>query len=184
MHIAIQGDPLSFHELAAKQYYSPPVTFEYCQTFQDVFRLLDAGKVDRGFVAVRNSGHGAIKEVSKLFKAHSPQVEAEHSYSVLQHLVGTKDADLASIKTVISHPVALSQCREYLTRYDNQQTYHDTAAAMRLIQELNDPTIAAVGGAEAATYYGLQILVQNIQDDPQNHTVFASILSSKVGNAQ
>jgi len=171
MHIAIQGGPFSFHELAAKQYLASPLTFEYCKTFQEVFDAIKTSKVDRGFIATSNSAHGPINEVSKLFEINLPIIEETYHYKVRQHLIGTADSTVMSITKVVSHPVALSQCSAYLRSYHLEE-YHDTAEAIRYVKELNNPGIAAVGSLAAANHYGLKILKSDIHNDPDNYTIF------------
>ena len=179
MHIAIQGEQASFHELAAKKYYKKPITLLYCDTFEEVFTALVNGKVDRAFVAVSNSAHGKIQLVENLLHSHAHQLENYYAYAVRQHLIGTHEATLDTISTVVSHPVALSQCEVHLQRFKRLQEYHDTSAAVRHIAELNIPSMAALGSEEAAALYGLKVIARDLHDDPENITIFASLLPAQ-----
>lgn len=177
--VAIQGDRASFHEIAAKKYYSQPVIFRYCQTFAQVFEALEAGLVNRAFVATQNSAHGTLQEVDALRQRYQPLQEGVHHEKIRQHIIGLPGADLRDIREVISHPVALSQCDVYLReRLSSAQLtpYHDTAAAISLVKATNDTSLVAIGSAEAAALYNLQIIVQDIQTDPDNQTTFVSLI--------
>jgi len=174
MIVAIQGDRASFHELAATAYYLAPITYLYCRSFEDVFEALQSGRAERGFVAIANSSHGPIKEVHQLLRRYQPVVEARFRYDVHQHLIGLPDSRPSDIRTVISHPVALSQCSRHLKAYPDVVPYYDTAAAIEQVQRRADPTLAAVGSREAAELYGLTVIEEDIHNDTDNHTVFAS----------
>lgn len=184
MHIAIQGEQASFHELAAKKYYKKPITLLYCDTFEEVFAALVNGKVDHAFVAVSNSAHGKIQSVENLLRSHAHQLENYYAYAVRQHLIGTHNATLDTISTVISHPVALSQCEAHLQRFENLQEYYDTSAAVRHIADLNNPSMAALGSEEAAALYGLKVIARDLHDDPENITIFASLLPMQSARTQ
>ena len=175
VRVAIQGDRASFHEIAAHQYYKTPITLLYCHTFQDVFDALNDGRVDKAFVATRNSGHGDIKEVHQLIAATKPTVEGEHPLPIQQHLLGLPGARAGSIHTIISHPVALSQCSRYVSNRHTQE-YHDTSAAAAFVKTSNNPAFAAIGSEQAAKLHGLDILEASIQNDQKNITIFQSLV--------
>lgn len=177
LKVAIQGEPGSFHEIAALRYYSEPVALTYCRTFAEVFHLLKATLVDRAFVAAKNSYHGTIEEVDLLVKSGSYQTEGTYRLPIQQHIIGLAHTELSQITEVISHPVALSQSSRYLNSLGAKLTYyHDTAAAVEYIKRLNNPTIVAVAGEQAAKLHGLAILKREIQNDPNNSTIFISVV--------
>ena len=177
--VAIQGDRASFHEIAAMQYYTQPTILIYCQSFAEVFDLLRNGNVDRGFVAVSNSNHGEIREVKELLERSDVTSEGKYVLPIEQHIIGLTGTNLTKVKRVVSHPVALSQCSEYLAeRFQNAelQSYHDTSAAVAFVKRLGDSTAVAIGSERAAEIHGLVILQHAIQDDEDNATIFRSIL--------
>ncbi len=55
------------------------------------------------------------------------------------------------------------------------QPVYDTAGSVKLMKEKNDPTVAAIASRRAASIYGMQILRENIEDDPSNFTRFLMI---------
>lgn len=176
--VAIQGDRASFHEIAAMNYYKQPITLIYCQSFKEVFTILASGEADRAFVAVSNSNHGEIHEVKALFESSNVSIEGEYGLSIKQHLVGLPGTDLGKIRKIISHPVALSQCSDYLaSQFINVELekYHDTSAAIALVKHLSNSSIVAIGSDRAARMHGLVILQHAIQDDANNMTFFKSL---------
>lgn len=176
--VAIQGDRASFHEIAAYQYYDVPVALVYCQSFEEVFSLVLNSIVDRAFVAVSNSSHGPIEHVHALMSDCDLTVEGEYLLPIHQHLIGTVESDLTDVKSVLSHPIALSQCSAFIENQLSEasvQSYYDTSAAIRYVKQQNDRSIVAIGSEEAATLYGLKILQRSIQNDPKNATLFWSL---------
>lgn len=173
--VAIQGDRASFHEIAAHHYLHSPIDLSYCDSFTEVFTQLMSGKTDKALVAIKNSAHGSISEVQRLIDAHDVMIEGEYELEIQQHLIGVSGATVSEIKKVISHPVALSQCDHYLAAVlgnADQEPYHDTAAAVALVRELHDPSIAAIGSEAAAKLYGLEIINRSIQNSVKNTTTF------------
>jgi prephenate dehydratase len=178
--VAIQGEKASFHEIAARQYYADPVELVYCQSFDEVFNMLSSGDVNKAFVAVSNSSHGEINEVKLLLAHNKPILEGEYDMPIEQHLIGLAGTNLKEISTVISHPVALSQCSLYVETYLKGGTildYHDTSAAVEYVKALADPSIVAIGSEAAAKLHNLQILRRGIQNDPNNTTLFQSFIA-------
>lgn len=182
--VSIQGLEASFHEIAAKAYYQQPITLNYRNSFQEVFNDLINGRSDKIFVATHNSVHGPIKEVQALTERYKLLHEGCYNLPIKQHLIGLPGTRLKTIQRVLSHPVALSQCRTYLQNHCTIQqiAYHDTSAAVKFVKEKNDPTTAAIGSASAARLYGLEILKVSIQDDPNNTTIFRSFSLDSVGH--
>lgn len=174
LRVAIQGDPASFHEIAAHNYYKQPIELVYCRSFEETFHQLIRGDADRAFVATSNSAHGVITEVEELFSKNAVKKEGEHRLRIEQHLIGLKGAVVGSIREVISHPVALSQCNAYLSDFATQE-YHDTSAAVEYVKLNGNKALAAVGSSAAAELHGLEILQRSIQNDPNNVTTFASV---------
>lgn len=172
--VAIQGDQASFHEIAAYKHYQEPIKLIYCQTFDEVFEKLAKGDAHKAFVAVRNSAHGEICEVKQLIENNAFEKESEYSLRIEQHLIGLHDATLDTVKRVVSHPVALSQCDTYLSGYE-QQEYYDTSAAVEYVKKQGNASLAAIGSEAAAKLHGLKIIKRSIQNEVNNTTVFASL---------
>lgn len=176
--VAIQGDRASFHEIAALRYYKQPIDIVYCQSFGEVFLRLKNGEVDRALVAVSNSNHGIISEVETLLEEHDVQTEGEYALAIEQHIIGLPQTNPSVIKKIISHPVALSQCSNYLAEHlpdAELEEYYDTSAAVALIGQKLDPSVVAIGSERAARVHNLAILHWAVQDDIDNTTLFRSI---------
>jgi prephenate dehydratase len=123
---------------------------------------------------LRNSRAGPVEEVAQLLAARPLRVIAEYDLPVRMHLLGVAGADLAGIRTVTSHPMALRQCADALAALAvTTQAAPNTAVAARA---LADPACAVLASEAAAQAYGLIILRRDVHDDPDNVTRFARVV--------
>ena len=85
-----------------------------------------------------------------------------------------KGSDISKIRTVLSHPQPLGQCRKFLAEHLPDaviKAAHSTAAAAGEVAAGTGDT-AALGSRAAAEVYGLEILKEDIQDHDNNYTRF------------
>lgn len=175
MNIAIQGQAGSFHEQVAALWFKNNYDIVPCTTFTDVFNAYETGEADAIVCAVENTIYGSINEVYQLIEDCPAPIVGEVKLQINQQLIARSDANRNTITEIYSHPVALAQCRDYLTaHYPNAELieYFDTAGAVEFVKSLNTNTAAAVAGAQAATLYGLPVIARDIQDNEHNHTRF------------
>lgn len=178
MKIAIQGEPGSFHFLAARHYYGAQGELVCCPSFASVFKALEEGQADRAIVAIENSLYGSIVEVYDLLQAHHYPIVGEVIEHITQNLITLPGASLESITHVYSHPVALAQCATFLDEklpHATRVGSEDTAGSVEIIKELGNPAFAAIAGTVAAEMHDLPILTAGIQDQKQNFTRFLAI---------
>jgi prephenate dehydratase len=173
--VAIQGEAGSFHHTAAITWYGPDVIVVPCATFKDVFVAVKEGLADSAVVAIENSLYGSINEVYDLLLKYRYPIVGEIPERIHQCLIGFKGAQLSKISHVYSHPVAISQCSdfldEHLPRAKKIENY-DTSASVALIKRANNPNYAAIAGKTAAALHGMQILKNDIQNNDTNFTRF------------
>ena len=75
-----------------------------------------------------------------------------------------------SIKTVTSHPQALSQCHDYIKmRGFKTEEANNTALAAKAVAEANDKSFGAIASVETAELYGLKIIEPNINKSGENN---------------
>jgi prephenate dehydratase len=176
MRIAIQGTAGAFHEFAARKWAGDiPIDFVYCDTFRAVFKALDEGKADKAVSAIENSLYGSINDVYDLLQKYHFAITGEIMLHIHQQLIGFPGASLKDITEVYSQDVALAQCEDFLAAKLSNATpfeHHDTAASVELVKNKGDAKLAAIASRFSAHYYGLPILAENIEDNPQNYTRF------------
>jgi chorismate mutase/prephenate dehydratase len=102
-------------------------------------------------------------------------IRAEFELEVSQCLL-TRGASLASIERVYSHPQPLGQCRVWLARnLAAAQLVHSPSTAAAVREAMSDAGGAAIAGRHAAELYGLPVLRERIQDNPENFTRFVIV---------
>jgi prephenate dehydratase len=179
--IAIQGEPGSFsHEAATKlaaEMRTDPADTARIVPFSlsaDAFSALSRGEVEAAVIPIENSLAGSVTEHFDLLLNHDVTIIRETLLRIRHNLIAISGASLKQIDRVFSHPVALAQCRRFLAEHPQMESFafYDTAGSVKQLVELRDRHAAAIASAEAASYYGAQILVAGIEDNPENYTRF------------
>ena len=170
--IAFMGVEGANADLACRQ-KEPYMDTLPLHTFEDVFEAVEDGRARLGMIPIENSQAGRVTEIHQILPRTPLHIVAEQIQRVEHHLVAPKGATLEGITMVYSHPQALMQCRKYL-RKEGKEThpYSNTATAAKDVAAWGDTSKAAISSRLAAELYGLEILAENIEDDPHNVTVF------------
>lgn len=175
MQVAIQGQPDSFHHLAAERWFGSADFDLICgNTFSQVFDSLTEGSADYAITAIENSLYGSINEVYDLLEKHKVSVIGEIPERIHQQLIGFSGTNLADITHVYSHPVALNQCAEFLNKHLPKAIrieQPDTAGSLDTVKK-HGQTAAAIASHRAAESHNLAILKSNIEDEQTNFTRF------------
>ena len=174
MRVFIQGEPGSFSHEAAQRMVRG-VRGVSCSTFAAVFDGVARGGA--GVIPVENTLAGSVGEVLDLLLERKVFIHAELPVRIAHCLIAPAGVQFASVRRVLSHPVALDQCRDFFRRHPQIEAIpaHDTAGAVRRVVEEGKQDAAAVAGEEAAKEYGARILRRNLEDNGQNFTRFLRI---------
>lgn len=180
LKISIQGEEGSFHHEAAEKMFGENIEIIKRATFEAVFKDVENDISDFGVVARQNTNGGRIWETATLLDEYARQriiMRQEIKLKVNQCLIALPNVDISDLKEVHSHPMALKQSKNYLDKLDLKKVQQeDTAASVRMIREMLDPTIAAVGSKRAAEIYGVNVLAEGIENNSENnYTTFAAI---------
>lgn len=168
--VAFQGAPGANSHLAALQ-YDPECLPVPCFSFEDALETVKMGKAASAIIPIENSLHGRVADIHFLLPESGLHIVAEH-FMPIQHCLMSKSKD-ADIKTAMSHPQALGQCRHYLRENEIiPVAYADTAAAAAFVANGDDPNAAAIAPPLSAELYGLEPLADAIQDRADNMTRF------------
>ena len=184
IRIAIQGIRGSFHDIAAHQYFAgEDVELICCNTFEDVFKAIRADDSLLGLVAIENTIAGSLLHNYELLRASGLTVVGEHKLHIEHSIMCLPEDTMADIREVNSHPVALAQCRDFLSRHPEMKVVEtdDTAGAAADISRGQLRGHAAICHAEAAPLYGMKVLRKAIEDNKHNYTRF--LVLSDVWNA-
>lgn len=170
--VAYLGPPASFTHQAAILRFGSSATLVPARTIAEVFDEVERGRAEFGVVAVENSTEGSVNVTLDHLIDSDLLIAGELSLEISHHLL-SRAPEVASVRTVRSHPQALAQCRQWLTANLPEVTLEEvsstSAAAERAV---GDPTVAAVASELAARLYDLPVLRRRIEDNPLNSTRF------------
>ena len=185
VNVAFQGERGAFSEDAAAKLFSKDVDFSPCIRLKEVFQLVSRDKVEFGVVPLENSQAGSINDTYDLLLAYPLNIFAEVILKVSHNLMALPGEELADIGTIYSHPQALAQCEEFLSKLtaDIVPSY-DTAGSAKMIREKELRNCAAIASSRAADIYGLEILAPEIETNVNNYTKFVAISKQKAEPAQ
>lgn len=171
--IAIQGELGSNSHMAAAEML-PRAAIEPCRTSAEVVDRLVSGAVDGAVLPFENSLHGSVAEHNDLLLRNPLRLTRESLLRIRHNVIAAPGVSIAEIRSILSHPVALSQCRGWLAAHPEIQAmpFYDTAGAVKHVIATGSRTEAAAAPALAAEFYGGQILVRGIEDSAENLTRF------------
>jgi prephenate dehydratase len=149
------------------------------RTVPDVLDAVEANEVELGFVPIENSIEGTVNYTQDaLVFDHDLLIQREVVMDIEHCLLAPKGAQVSSIRTVYSMPVATAQCHEYLRNMLKQadvKAANSTAEAAQTVASLDDPSVVAIGPRAAAAQYGLEVIAEHIADHGSNQTRFVLV---------
>ncbi|MGQ9834064.1 MAG: prephenate dehydratase [Candidatus Villigracilaceae bacterium] len=175
MRVAFQGEAGAYSEEAGWGYFDAPEMIPH-ETFEAVFEAVVSGECQFGLIPIENSLAGSIHQNYDLLLRHDLHIVGEYLLRVRHCLIAFPGVEVGSIQRVISHPQALGQCAGSLRRLGvKTEPVYDTAGSVKLLQASGERTTAAIASRRAAEIYGMQILQEGIEDNPENYTRFLVI---------
>ena len=171
--VAIQGERGSNSHMAAVEMLGE-VEVVACGVSAEVMDAVVTGRVDGAVLPIENSLHGSVAEHYDLLLEGAVRIEAESLLRIRHNLIAAPGVKVEEIRTVLSHPVALSQCRKFLGEFTQAKAvpFYDTAGSVKHLMEAGLRDTAGVAPALAAEVYGAEVLVAGIEDHAQNFTRF------------
>jgi prephenate dehydratase len=191
LKIAHLGPTGTYSEAAALAYAQTELADAdfYLQPYLNIAQTLNAvagGEVELGIVPVENSIEGSVTMTADTIWQLTATLQIQQAIVLpIDHALISIATDLNQIETVYSHPQALSQCQEWLQQHLPQVSRiseNSTTAALTTLADR--PHAAAISSVRAAKLYNLPVLVQPINDYPDNQTKFwvISLQPSTTGN--
>jgi prephenate dehydratase len=173
--IAIQGELGSFHDIAVRQFYKDEqIQIICCSTFEEVFENIKRDPTVIGMLAIENTIAGSLLHNYELLRASGVTIVGEHKLHIEHCICCLPEDDWSTIQEVHSHPVALMQCRGFLSNHPDIKAVEaeDTAGSADYISRNKCRGWAAICNSSAAKMYGLKILEDQIEDNKHNFTRF------------
>lgn len=173
--VAYLGPEGTFTHQAALRHFGNSAEITPRDNIAEVFRVVESGQSEYGVVPVENSTDGVVAHTLDLFVESPLKVSGEVELAVHHHLLA-RDEDRAALRQVRAHPQALAQCRQWLDReLPGLDCISDASNAAAARYAASHPDTAAIASRAAAEQYNLNILAQDIEDNPNNRTRFLVI---------
>lgn len=171
--IAIQGERGSNSHMAAIEMLGD-ITIVPCTLSAEVIEAVLTGRVDAAVLPIENSLHGSVAEHYDLLLEYPLRIDRESLLRIRHNLIAAPGVSLADVRTVLSHPVALSQCRKFIAGFTQARAlpFYDTAGSVKHLIAANLRDTAGIAPELAATEYGANVLLAGIEDHAENYTRF------------
>ena len=175
LKVSYLGPEGTFTQSAVYKHFGHSIRGLPLSTIDEVFQEVESGSADFGVVPIENSTEGTINHTLDMFLTSPLKIGGEVELRIEQHLLGTDDS-LDSIGRICAHEQSLAQCRGWLREYLPQiELIGVSSNATGARRARDEQGTAAIGGEAAADVYNLKILVNNIEDRPDNSTRFLII---------
>lgn len=179
--VAYLGPEGTFTQQAALKHFGHSAVALPFSAIDEVFREVEAGAVHYGVVPVENSTEGVVNHTLDNFMGSNLKICGEVELRIHHNLLVSDITNTQNISRVYSHSQSLGQCRKWLDAHypkaERIAVSSNAEAARRLKGEWN---AAAIAGSMAAELYGLTVLAEKIEDQPDNSTRFLIIGSQAV----
>jgi prephenate dehydratase len=177
--VAIQGELGSFSHEAAERMLRGCVVVP-CARSAEVFDRLQRGSVAAAVIPIENSLAGTVAEHADLLVARDVFVQGEFRLRIVHNVIAAPGVKLSALRKVLSHPVALDQCRDFFRHHPKIEPvpFYDTAGSVKHVVARRLPDAAGIAGRHAAHQYSGKILQAGVEDDKRNFTRFFLIRKS------
>lgn len=178
--VAIQGIKGAFHEEAAVRFFDEDLDIVPCMRFSELVSKVSTSDCDFGVIAVENTVSGTINQNLKLISDDGVSIVGEISMRIVQNLGALPGQEISALKEVMSHYMALHQCRRFFASNPHIRLVEvaDTALAAKMIRDDNLTGVGAVASQRAMEHYDLETLAPGIETNHTNHTRFFIIRST------
>jgi prephenate dehydratase len=180
MKVAIQGELGSFsHEAAEKMVTG--CTVVPCARSAEVFERLERRSVQAAVIPIENTLAGTVAEHADLLVDRPVFVQGEYFLRIVHNVIAARGVKLSAVRRVLSHPVALDQCRNFFRLHPHVEPvpFYDTAGSVKHVVGGHLRDTAAIAGRKAAQQYSAKILQSGVEDNKENFTRFFLIRGLK-----
>jgi prephenate dehydratase len=173
MKVAIQGELGAFSHEAAKRMLAQ-CTVVPCARSVEVFDRLANGSVEAAVIPIENTLAGTVAEHADLMLARDVFIQAEYLLRIVHNVIAMPGVEAGALRRVLSHPVALDQCRDFFSRHPKIEAvpFYDTAGSVKHVMANHLRDAAGIAGRQAAKEYSGKIIQADIEDDKRNFTRF------------
>ena len=174
--------PEGTHSEAAAVYLNKILNGKYdlvkCADIFEILHKVETSELDSGFVPVENSLEGSINiTLDTLARSKTLIINRELVWRIHNHLMAKEGTRLSDVTKIFSHAQPISQCRRYLKKNFPEVEFIVTPSTARAAEIVanSEENFAAICSERAGKLNGLEILAEEIQDNPFNSTRFFEI---------
>jgi 3-deoxy-7-phosphoheptulonate synthase len=184
LKVAFQGEPGAFSERAVYQYFGETALAQPLVSFRDVFEKVKNRECDYGVIPIENSLSGSIHENYDLLLESDVAIIGEYKLRIVHNLIAHEGTQLEDVRRIYAHPQAIAQCRAFLAAHPEWEIFqvYDTAGGVKYIKENSLTDAATIASAQAAENFGMAVLKEGVESNPQNYTRFLVISPEHVIN--
>jgi len=164
-------------------YLGPPGTFTHAavdlmavpwtgeleaeRSVADVVFAVESGRAEAGLVPLENSVEGDVAGTldELIFRSAQCFINEEIVVPVTFVLAVPSSTKNAAVHTVLTHPHAAAQCKEFIKNGKLKVEFvESTADACRIVAERQEPGIGAISSAKGADAFGLYVKQTRVED--------------------
>jgi chorismate mutase/prephenate dehydratase len=174
LKIAYLGPEATFTHQAGIKKFGSNVEYYACPTITDVFRDVEAGRSHYGVVPVENSTEGMVSHTLDMFINSDLKICSEIMLEISHNLLSR--GGIKSVKKIYSKQEVFGQCRLWLEINMRGAALVEVSSTSKAAEIASgEKNSAAIASALAAKKYRLNIIAQDIEDNPNNVTRFLVI---------
>ncbi len=179
---AYSGKRGAYAEQAVLRYFDENAEAVPCSSFKEVFKTVLEGKADYGMIPIENSLGGSVYDnYDNLSLFEDVSIVGAMHLRIQHALLAPKGTKISDIKRIYSHPQGFAQCEKIIDTYNWEKIVTvSTATGAKMVSDLASKENAAIASSITAGYYNLEILKDDIQDDPRDYTRFVVIAPNHI----
>jgi len=145
-----------------------------CTVSAQVLAKVVEGQVEAAVLPIENSLHGSVAEHYDLLLELPVRIDGESLLRIRHNVIAMPGVKLEDVRRVMSHPVALSQCRRFLAWHLELEVvpFYDTAGSVKHLMTAGLRDVAGIAPELAAKVYGAEVLMAGVEDHAENYTRF------------
>ena len=179
--VVFQGVEGAYSFAAMRSFFGEKIRSTHVETWREAMEQVAAGEADYAVLPIENSTAGSVSDIYDLMTEYPNYIVGEEILEIRHTLMGLPGASLEDIRTVLSHPQALYQCRHFLESHPQwkQEKMLNTAMAAEKVARDQDKSQAAIASRFAAEHFGLRILQEEGLAGESNSTRFVILSNQK-----
>jgi prephenate dehydratase len=161
------------HEAVTTLEHAQPVAYA---SLEELLGAVADASIDQGLVPLENALEGTVSAtIDGLVFSHDLIILQEIVLPIHLHLLARPGVALKDVTSVRSYVHALAQVREFV--HEHQLSTHQTTSTSQAARDVAESKEqwAAVGSSLAGEIFGLDVIVADIEDHPDNATRFVVV---------